>query len=87
MEFSVKVVGVEHKSQSIIIDRRNLSLIEDIDNFSRDSRQLMSDSFYKYEGREVFAKYIGKSRIDGEPMFKIDTLQVERDDKISEILK
>lgn len=28
----------------------------------------------------------GKSRIDGHPMFKIDTLQIERDDKISQII-
>lgn len=82
MNFLIKVEGVEHVSQLIIIDRRKVTMIDDIDNFLRNI-----DVLHKYEGKEVFADYMSPSRIDGEPMFRIDTLQIERDEKISEILK
>lgn len=82
MKFSIKVEGVEHESQLIIINRKKITLIDSIDDFIKNS-----DLVIRYEGREVFAEYIGKSRIDGKPMFRIDTLQLDREDKILEILK
>lgn len=36
---------------------------------------------------EYFGEYLGDSRIDGYPVFKIDLRAEERDRKISEILK
>lgn len=82
MKFVLKVEGVEHNSQLITIDTKKNQLIDNIDDFIKNK-----DSLAIYHGREVFAEYLGKSRIDGEPMFRIDTLQLEREDKISEILK
>jgi hypothetical protein len=41
----------------------------------------------KYFGKEYWVKFISKSRIDGSPIFIIDTLNQDREDKISEILK
>ena len=41
----------------------------------------------KYEGKSVCGKYLNPSRIDGLPMFEIDTFQLDREEKISEILK
>ena len=81
MKFVIKVEDVEHQSQLIIINRKKMTLIDSIDDFIK-----KSDLVTRYEGREVFAEYLDKSRIDGHPMFKIDTLQIERDDKISQIL-
>ena len=81
MKFSIKVEGVEHESQLIIINRKKITLIDSIDDFIKNS-----DLVTRYEGREVFAEYIGKSRIDGFPMFKIDTLSIDRDNKISQII-
>lgn len=81
MKFAIKVEDVEHESQLIIINRKKMTLIDSIDDFIKNS-----DLVTRYEGREVFAEYIGKSRIDGHPMFKIDTLQLDREDKISQIL-
>ena len=40
----------------------------------------------KYKGRESYAEYMGNSRIDGFPIFRIDTLALDREDKISQIL-
>ena len=77
MTFLIKVEGVEHESQLIIINCKKMTLIDSI------IKNL--DLATRYEGREVFAEYIGKSRIDGYPMFKIDT-SIDRDNKISQIL-
>ena len=41
----------------------------------------------KYNGKSVWGKYLGSSRIDGFPMFEIDTSQLDREDKIYEVLK
>jgi hypothetical protein len=41
----------------------------------------------KYEGKSVYGKYLGSSRIDELPIFEIDTFQLDREEKISEILK
>lgn len=82
MKFVVKVEGVEHKSQIIILDTKKNQLIDSIADFIKNK-----DLISIYDSREVFAEYIGKSRVDGEPMFRIDTLHLEREDKISEILK
>lgn len=79
MNFILKIEGVGHESQLIIINRKKITLINSIDDFIKNSDT-------RYEGREVFAEYIGKSRIDGFPMFKIDTLSIDRDDKISQII-
>ena len=81
MKFVIKVEGFEHQSQLIILNSKKMTLVDSIDDFIK-----KSDLVTRYDGREVFAEYIGKSRIDGHPMFKIDTLQIERDDKISQIL-
>ena len=81
MKFVIKVEDVEHESQLIIINRKKMTLIDSIDDFIK-----KSDLVTRYDDREVFAEYLGKSRIDRHPMFKIDTLQIERDDKISQII-
>lgn len=81
MKFVIKVEGVEHQSQLIILNSKKMTLIDSVDDFIKNS-----DLVTRYDGREVFAEYIGKSRIDGEPMFKIDTLSIDREDKISQIL-
>lgn len=82
MKFVIKVEGTEHKSQIITLDSKKNLLIDTIDDFINNK-----DLLAVYDGREVFAEYLGKSRIDEEPMFRIDTLQLQREDKISEILK
>ena len=81
MNFVIKVGGVEHQSQLIILNSKKMTLVDTIDDFIK-----KSDLVTRYDGREVFVEYIGKSRIDGEPMFRIDTLQLDRDDKISQII-
>lgn len=81
MKFVIKVEGLEHQSQLIILNSKKMTLVDSIDDFIK-----KSDLVTRYDGREVFAEYIGKSRIDGEPMFVVDIAK-NRDDKISEILK
>jgi hypothetical protein len=41
----------------------------------------------KYEGFEVYGIFKSYSRIDGFSIFEIDTLQIDRDLKINEILE
>ena len=84
MKFVIKVEGVGHKSQKINLDFNKMTFIDDLRDFVKSQE---SKFYAKYDNREVFAEYLGKSRIDGYPMFKIDTLQLDREDKISEILK
>ena len=80
----LKIKGLEQKSQIVKIDD-NCDLIEIGSHFRNDFRS-PREVFEKYKGREVFAEYLSKSRIDGFPMFRIDTLALDRDDKISQIL-
>jgi hypothetical protein len=93
MKFSIKVEGVEHQSQLIIINNKKMTLIDSMDHWNFFNHIPQPQEFIKnselitrYEGREVFAEYLGKSRVDGQPMFRIDTLQLDRDDKISQII-
>jgi hypothetical protein len=82
----VKIKGVDEKSQVITIDDDDKCKLLDhsmIWKFKKSKEELLS----KYKGREAYAEYLGNSRIDGHPMFKVDLLQLERDDKINEILK
>ena len=67
-------------NQLIILNSKKMTLVDSIDDFIKNS-----DLVTRYDGREVFAEYIGKSRIDGEPMFVVDIAK-NRDDKISQIL-
>ena len=79
MNFILKIEGVDHKSQIITIDLSNQHFITT--NF--DNKE---EGIQKYDGKEVYGDYIGKSRIDGFPMFKINTFSLERDNKISQII-
>lgn len=84
MKFVIKVEGVRHKSQILTLDFNKMTFIDDVRDFVRSQE---SKVYTKYDSKEVFAEYLGSSRIDGHPMFKIDTLQLDREDIISEILK
>lgn len=84
MKFVIKVEGVRHKSQILTLDFNKMTFIDDVRDFVRSQE---SKVYTKYDSKEVFAEYLGSSRIDGHPLFKIDTLQLDREDKISEILK
>ena len=78
----LRIEGLDKESQTIKIDD-NCVLIDDIFNpFRSNSKEL----FEKYKGRESYAEYMGNSRIDGFPIFRIDTLSLDREDKISQIL-
>jgi len=78
----LRIEGLDKESQIIKIDD-NCVLIDDIFNpFRSNSKEL----FEKYKGRESYAEYMGNSRIDGFPIFRIDTLALDREDKISQIL-
>jgi hypothetical protein len=83
MKFIVKSERLEHKDQIIELDFSELKVIDTV-VFTKDFILQSSD---KYEGKSVYGKYLGLSRIDGFPMFQIDTTQLDREEKISEILK
>ena len=90
MKITIKKIGLESKDQLIRFDK-SFEIIDDLNHrydwsFEDGTvRKELIDN--KYLGREYWAKFISRSRIDGSPIFIIDTLQVERDEKISEILK
>ncbi len=83
MKFIVKSERLEHKDQIIDLYFSEMSIISDL-NFDSNKPD---NNEYKYEGKSSFARYIGASRIDGLPMFEIDTFQLDREEKIEEILK
>lgn len=83
MKFVIKVEGVGHNSQILTLDFNKMRFIDDVRDFIKNTELKV---YEKYHGREVFAQYLGSSRIDGHPMFKIDTLPLQREDKISEII-
>lgn len=80
MKFTIKSEKLEHKDQIIELYFSELKVIDSVE-FG------MVFNFDKYEGKSVWGKYLGLSRIDGFPMFQIDTTQLDREEKISEILK
>jgi hypothetical protein len=46
--------------------------------------------FYKvndYNGKNAYFKFSRKSIIDGFPIFEIDTIQIDREEKLSKILE
>ena len=79
MKFTIKSEKLEHKDQIIELDFSELEVIDSV-VFG------MVFNSDKYEGKSVSGKYLGPSRIDGVPMFQIDTTQLDRDNKISQIL-
>lgn len=93
MKFFVKINGVESKDQLIYLDFTKVIIIKtdnDIPLHYYGSVRTLSkdyDKIHEYECKKVYGKHIGDSRIDGFPMFQIDTTQLDRDNKISEILK
>ena len=85
MKFIVKSERLEHKDQIIELDFSELKVIDRfVGPVTKDFVLQISD---KYEGKSVYGKYLGLSRIDGFSMFQIDTTQLDREEKISEILK
>lgn len=82
MKFVIKSEKLEHKDQIIELDFSEMRIITDL-NF--DSYPIHPDM--KYEGKLVWVKYLGSSRIDGFPMFEVDTTQLDREEKINEILE
>jgi len=85
MKFAIKSEKLEHKDQIIELDFSELKVI---DRFVGPvTKDFILQSSDKYEGKSVYGKYLGLSRIDGFPMFQIDTTQLDREEKISEILK
>ncbi len=82
MKFIVKSERLEHKDQIIDLDFLEMKIIVDLDPTNK-----ADNTAYNYEGKSSFVRYIGPSRIDGYAMFEIDTLQLDREEKISQILK
>jgi hypothetical protein len=80
MKFTIKSEELEHNDQIIILDFSKMRVIDSVEF-------RMVFNYDKYEGKLVWGKYLGPSRIDGLQMFEIDTFQLDREEKIEEILK
>jgi hypothetical protein len=87
MKFFVKMDGLEAKDQLIYLDFTKVIIVKTDNDIPGSIRSIkISDKIYGYEGKTVYGKYIGDSRIDGFQMFKIDTLHLDREEKIDDIL-
>ena len=85
MKFVIKVCNTSLKHEDGVID-----LIEseiELTPTSMGHYKPEPFDFERYGGKSIFAKYLSTSRIDGLPFFLIDTTQLDREEKISEILK
>jgi hypothetical protein len=85
MKFIIKSSQHHHKDQTIELDFSEMKIITDL-NFHLHTNSPDSNA-YKYEGKSVWGKYVGPSRIDGFALFEIDTTGLDREEKIEEILK
>jgi hypothetical protein len=90
MRFTIKSENLEHKDQIIDLNFSKIEIINDLDFPPKIKNNLpiyYDENIYKYNLKSIWAEYIGPSRIDGFPLFQIDTIQLDREEKISEILK
>jgi hypothetical protein len=89
MKITIKKIGLEPKDQLICFDK-SFEIIDDLNHrydwsFEDGTvRKKLIDN--KYLDQKYWAKFISKSRIDGSPIFIIDTINQDREDKISQIL-
>ena len=89
MKIKFKKSGLEPKDQIIKLDE-SVDVV-DVNKYPKEGvnnywQLYDSNSYSKYIGKEFWAKYLGLSRIDSSPVFIIDTLIQDREDKISQIL-
>ena len=87
MKFAIKSEKLEHKDQIIELDFSELKVIDSVEFGVVFNSEILATLQNNYEGKSVYGKYLSPSRIDGLPMFEIDTFQLDREEKISEILK
>jgi hypothetical protein len=96
MKITIKKIGLEPKDQLICFDK-SFEIIDDLnhrydwsfeDGTSWVNKLMLRKELIdqKYFGKEYWVKFISKSRIDGSPIFIIDTLNQDREDKISQII-
>lgn len=81
MKFGIKSEKLEQKDQIIDLDFSEMKILDLNFDFKNET------VFDKYNGKTTWGKYLGPSRIDGFPIFEIDTFQLDREEKIQEILK
>jgi hypothetical protein len=82
MKFTIKSEKLEHKDQIIELYFSDMKFVNDLSFYP-----ISDDSYNRYEGKSVWGEYLGSSRIDGYPIFRIDTTSLDREEKISQILK
>ena len=89
MKIIIKKIGLEPKDQLICFDK-SFEIIDDV-NHRYDwnlkdgtvSKEMVDNKYYE---KKYWVKFISKSRIDGSPIFIIDTINQDRDMKISQII-
>jgi len=79
MKFTIKSDRLEHKDQIIILDFSKMVVIDSVE-FG------IVFNYDKYEGKSVWGKYLNPSRVDGFPIFEIDTTGLDREEKIDDVL-
>jgi hypothetical protein len=84
VKFVIRVCNTSLKHEDGVIDlvESEIELIPPVNHYKPEPFD-----FERYGGKSIHAKYLGQSRIDGFPIFLIDTTQLDREEKISEILK
>jgi len=90
MKILVKKQGLKEEDQFIILDE-SFTFIDELNhrfdwNKDDDVVKLEDILISNYFGKKFNAIFISKSRIDNSPIFIIDTKQIDRENKISEIL-
>lgn len=84
MIFYIKIKDGDHKSQIVTLGGENQEIIKPISDVWYNN--FNNFNIDKYLGREVYVEYLDPSRIDGQPIFILDSEQIDRDDKISQVL-
>ena len=84
MTFYIKIKDGDHKSQIVTLGGENQEFIKPINDVWNEN--FNNFNINKYLGKEVYVEYSHPSRIDGQPLFIVDSKQIDRDDKISQVL-
>jgi hypothetical protein len=87
MKFIIKIneiyrYSIKEENQFIYLDLNKFEVIDELEDWNGNKIKDIS----KYEGKSIYATFLSKSRVDGLPLFEIDTTQIDRDDKMSNIL-
>lgn len=76
-------IRYDHYNSTLVIPMHGYNTIREPNVIITSDKNYMM----KYHNMEIEANYVGLSRIDGYPIFHVDTIQLSREEKINKLLQ